>query len=140
MGPCGEPAANETYGDIDCLGTTACDAATGYDGPSGVGAPKGLGEFKSKATSLVTQTTATLSARVNPDGQTVTECKFEYGTSTSYGASAPCKTLPGSGSSPVAVSALLTTGLTANTEYHFRISATNTAGTSRGEDVAFKTA
>jgi hypothetical protein len=83
VGPCGEPAINETYGDIDCEGTTACDAATGYDGPSGVGTPKGLGAFKSKATSLITQTTATLSARVNPDGQTVTECKFEYGTSTS---------------------------------------------------------
>jgi hypothetical protein len=41
------------------------------------------GEFKSKATSLTTQTTATLSGRVNPDGQTITECKFEYGTSTS---------------------------------------------------------
>ena len=138
VGPCGEPKINEELGDIDCEGTTACDAATGYDGPSGVGAPKGLGEFKSKATSLVTQTTATLSARVNPDGQTVTECKFEYGTSTSYGSSAPCKTLPGSGSSPVEVSAKIT-ALTPNTEYHFRISATNTAGTSKGADVTYKT-
>jgi hypothetical protein len=138
VGPCGEPAANKTYGDIDCQGTTACDAATGYDGPSGVGAPKGLGEFKSKATSLTTQTTATLSARVNPDGQTVTECKFEYGTSTGYGSSASCKTLPGSGSSPVEVSAKIT-ALTPNTEYHFRISATNTAGTSKGADVTYKT-
>jgi hypothetical protein len=88
---------------------------------------------------LTTQTTATLSARVNPDGQTVTECKLEYGTTTGYGSSAPCATLPGSGSSPVAVSALLTTGLIANTEYHFRITATNTAGTSKGADLTFKT-
>ena len=42
---CGEPAVNEQNGDVDCLGTTACDAATGYDGPSGVGAPIGLGAF-----------------------------------------------------------------------------------------------
>ena len=69
----------------------------------------------------------------------VTECTFEYGTSTSYGSSVPCSALPGSGSSPVAVSALLTTGLAASTEYHYRISATNAAGTSNGEDVTFKT-
>ena len=138
VGPCGEPAINETYGDIDCQGTTACDAATGYDGPSGVGAPKGLGEFKSKATSLTTQTTATLSGRVNPDGQTVTECKFEYGTSTSYGSSAPCKTLPGSGTSPVEVSAKIT-ALTPNTEYHFRVVTKNAGGTIEGPDVTFKT-
>jgi hypothetical protein len=130
VGPCGEPAANETYGDIDCEGTTACDAATCYDGHSGAGTPKGLGAFKSNATFLTTQTTATLSARVNPDGQTVTECKFEYGTSTGYGSSAPCATLPGSGSSPVAVSASIAAGLVANTEYHFRFTATNAAGTS----------
>jgi hypothetical protein len=131
VGPCGEPKINEELGDIDCEGTTACDAATGYDGPSGVGTPKGLGAFKSKATSLTTQTTATLSGRVNPDGQTVTECKFEYGTSTSYGASASCKTLPGSGSSPVEVSAKIT-ALTPNTEYHFRVVTKNVTGTITG--------
>jgi len=48
--PCGEPAINKKYGDIDCLGTTACDAAPGFDGPSGVGTPKGLGAFKSNET------------------------------------------------------------------------------------------
>jgi hypothetical protein len=83
-GPCGEPKINEKYGDIDCLGTTACDAAPCFDGPSGVGTPKGLGAFKSNATFLTTQTTATLNAKVNPDGKTVTECEFEYGTSTKY--------------------------------------------------------
>ncbi|HEY5342743.1 MAG TPA: fibronectin type III domain-containing protein, partial [Solirubrobacteraceae bacterium] len=123
---------------IDCLGTTACDAAIGFDGPSGVGAPKGLGAFKSNAVTFLTQTSATLNARVNPDGQTVTECTFEYGTSTGYGSKAPCKSLPGSGTSPVAVSAKVT-GLTPNTEYHFRIVATNAAGTSKGEDVTFRT-
>ena len=57
---------------------------------------------------------------------------------TSYGSSAPCASLPGSGTSPVAVSAALT-GLTANTTYHFRISATNAGGTSTGSDQAFTT-
>jgi subtilase family serine protease len=133
---CGEP--NSTYGRVDCEGTTECDAAIGFDGPSGVGTPKGLGAFKSKATSSITQTTATLSARVNPNGKTVTECEFEYGTSTSYGSKAPCKALPGSGSSPVEVSAKIA-GLTPNTEYHFRVVTTSSGGTIEGPDVTFKT-
>jgi phosphodiesterase/alkaline phosphatase D-like protein len=86
----------------------------------------------------VTQATATLNARVNPNGAEVTECKFEYGTTTSYGSSASCSTLPGSEGSPVEVSASVT-GLSANTTYHFRISATNARGTSKGSDQLFKT-
>jgi hypothetical protein len=137
-GPCGEPEVNELLGNVDCQGTLACDAATGFDGPSGVGAPKGLGAFKSNAVTLLTQTSVMLSARVNPDGQNVTECKFEYGTSTAYGSNVPCKSLPGSGTSPVEVSAKLT-GLTPNTEYHFRVVTKNAGGTTAGVDVTFKT-
>jgi hypothetical protein len=137
-GPCGEPEVNELLGNVDCEGTTACDAATGFDGPSGVGAPKGLGVFKSNAVTFLTQTSATLNARVNPDGQNVTECEFEYGTSTKYGSNAPCKSLPGSGSSPVAVSANVT-ALTPNSEYHFRVLTKNASGTVAGVDVTFKT-
>jgi hypothetical protein len=61
--------------------------------------------FKSNAVTFLTQTSATLNAKVNPDGQNITECDLEYGTSTSYSSSVPCATLPGSGSSPVPVSA-----------------------------------
>jgi hypothetical protein len=60
-----------------------------------------------KATS-VTQTTATLNATVNPNGGEVSECKFEYGTTNSYGSSESCSSLPGAGSSPVAVSESIT--------------------------------
>ena len=91
-----------------------------------------------EAASAVTQTSATLNATVNPNGGEVSECKLEYGTTTAYGSSAPCTPSPGSGSSPVAVSAAVT-GLTANTTYHFRISATNAGGTSNGSDQTFKT-
>ncbi|HME03512.1 MAG TPA: PKD domain-containing protein [Solirubrobacteraceae bacterium] len=85
-----------------------------------------------------TQTTATLNATVNPEGATVTECEFEYGPTNSYGKTASCASLPGSGTSPVELSAEVT-GLTANTTYHFRISATNAGGTSKGSDQEFKT-
>ena len=68
----------------------------------------------------------------------MSECKFEYGTTTAYGSSVPCSPAPGSGDSPVAVSASVT-GLAANTTYHFRIVATNAGGTSKGADETFKT-
>ncbi len=59
--------------------------------------------------SPVTQTTATLNATVNPNGVEVTECKFEYGTTTAYGSTAPCALpSPGRASAPVAVSAAVT--------------------------------
>ncbi len=68
----------------------------------------------------------------------MSKCEFEYGTTTAYGSRASCAALPGSGTGPVAVSAALT-GLTANTTYHFRVSATNAGGTSKGSDETLKT-
>ncbi len=134
---CGKP--NAKYGEkVDCEGTSACDARVGFDGPSGVGTPKGLGGFKSNALTLLTQTSATLNARVNPDGQNVTECKFEYGTGTGYGTSVACKSLPGSGTSPVAVSANIA-GLAPSTGYHFRVVTKSSSGTIDGPDVTFRT-
>ncbi len=59
---------------------------------------------------------------------------------TSYGKTAPCATLPGSGSSPERVTAAIS-GLSAGTTYHFRIVAENAATTTKGEgsDETFKT-
>jgi subtilisin family serine protease len=91
------------------------------------------------AASSITQTSATLNATVNPNGATVEDCHFEYGPSPSYGSSVPCVTLPGAGTSPVAVSASVE-GLSENTTYHVRIVATNSGGTSHGEDQEFITA
>jgi phospholipase C len=87
----------------------------------------------------VEQSSATLNATVNPDGANVTECRFEYGTIQSYGASVPCASSPGSGTSPVAVSAEVS-GLSAGTAYHVRVVATNAGGTSYGPDMAFTSA
>jgi DNA-binding beta-propeller fold protein YncE len=91
-----------------------------------------------KAATSVTQTTATLNASVIPNGGTVSECKIEYGTTTEYkSGSATCTPSPGSGESAVAVSASVA-GLSASTTYHFRISATNSSGTSKGADETFE--
>jgi Subtilase family len=147
-GPCGEPGVNEELGDVDCEGTTACDAAAGFDGPSGVGAPNGLSAFGgpaqlkptvvTEAASSIEATSAVLNASVDPSGETVSECTFDYGPTIAYGQSVPCSSLPGSGTSPVAVSATVT-GLEAKTAYHFRITATSPAGTSVGKDRRLKT-
>jgi hypothetical protein len=88
------------------------------------------------------QTTATVHATVNPEGVAVKECKFEYGKTTSYGSSVPCKPAAselGSGKNPVAVSASIT-GLSAGTSYDFRISASSAGGTSTGSNESFTTA
>jgi hypothetical protein len=81
---------------------------------------------------------ATLSATVNPNGETVSDCRFEYGETLAYERSVPCSSPPGSGTSQIAVSADVE-GLDARALYHFRISATNATGTSHGEDETFST-
>jgi hypothetical protein len=85
----------------------------------------------------VTDKSATLNGTVDPDGTTITDCHFEYGTTTSYGQSQPCASTP-SGSSPVAVSADIT-GLAENTTYHFRLVAANSGGSYPGSDETFTT-
>jgi PQQ-like domain len=88
--------------------------------------------------SSVTPNSLTLNATVNPNGTEVSDCHFEYGTTTLYGSSAPCTTLPGSGNSAVAVAAPVGS-LASNTTYHFRIVAANPGGTSYGVDETFAT-
>src|SRR5207248_9803026 len=105
--------------------------------PDGVPAVT-LPTVKTEPASAIAQTSATLNATVNPNGSEVSDCHFEYGTTEAYGSSAPCTPAPGSGESPVAVSAAIG-GLTANSTYHFRIFAKNAGGTSTGSDQTFKT-
>jgi hypothetical protein len=90
-----------------------------------------------KASSLAA-TSATLNATVDPEGEAISDCHFEYGRTISYGASVPCSSLPGSGEAPVPVSAEVS-GLTERTTYHFRIVATNPTATSDGADATFTT-
>ena len=84
------------------------------------------------------QTTATLNGTVNPQGYNVTNCKFNYGTTQSYGSSINCSSLPGAGKANVAVSANIT-GLAAGTTYHFQLVAANTNGENVGGDKTFPT-
>jgi hypothetical protein len=84
---------------------------------------------------------ATLEGTVNPEGQPVTSCTFEYGTSGYYGQSVPCHPDPaeiGSGSTPVPVSAEIT-GLQPGTVYHYRLVAANAGSSSQGQDQTLQT-
>ena len=87
----------------------------------------------------ITQTTATLAGTVNPNGSAVTDCHFEYGTTTTYGSSAPCvPASPGEGETAVAVTAKVS-GLSAKTGYHFKLVTENGGGEGAGLDAEFTT-
>lgn len=78
-----------------------------------------------------------MNGTVNPNGGTTT-VTFEYGTDTSYGSTATATQSPITGISSQSVSVGLT-GLTPSTTYHFRVKATNNAGTTYGDDQTFVT-
>lgn len=84
------------------------------------------------------QTSASLNGHLAPiGGEEITECSFEWGTTTAYGHTSPCAE-GGTFSSASAVHADLT-GLTPDTTYHFRLVASNSAITAHGQDQAFAT-
>lgn len=87
------------------------------------------------AATNITPFSATLNGTVNPNNSSTT-VSFEYGQTDSYGTTVPGVPSPIGGSSVTPVSADIT-GLTANTLYHFRVVATNSAGTSYGNDMIF---
>jgi PKD repeat protein len=79
---------------------------------------------------------ATISGSVDPNGAP-TSYLVEYGTSTAYGHSSQPGSA-GAGTSSVSISATLS-GLRPRTVYHYRVVATNSAGTAVGADRTFKT-
>ncbi|MBS4027063.1 MAG: VCBS repeat-containing protein [Ignavibacteriales bacterium] len=83
-------------------------------------------------------TSARLNGSVNPNGIS-TIVTFQYGLTTSYGNTIAATPSPVTGNDAVSVSALLT-GLTQNTEYHFRVVASNEfTATVYGNDETFTT-
>ena len=82
------------------------------------------------------QTSATLNSTVNPNGSSTT-VYYDYGLTTSYGSSVTYGNI-GSGTTglslPMGISSLQ-----CNTTYHFRARATNSGGTTNGNDRTFTT-
>jgi Ca2+-binding RTX toxin-like protein len=95
-------------------------------------------EVETGGAAAVKATTATIEGTVNPEGS-ATSYYFEYGPTTSYGNKIPASPKAvGTGFATVAVSQALT-GLTQGTAYHYRLVATNAAGTETGFDQTFLT-
>jgi hypothetical protein len=84
---------------------------------------------------LIASFSATLNGSVDPHGLTTT-VHLEYGTTTSYGSMTASQTKTGNTYQNVSANI---SGLMANTTYHFRMVATNSAGTTHGGDRTFTT-
>ncbi len=123
-----------------------CNAGIGWDGPTGNGTPDGPLELTGLApnahtepASAVSGTGATLNGKIEANGLPTTY-RFEYGTSTGYGSTAPSpEGSAGSGTAPQTVSTTVV-GLRPEAIYHYRVVATNSDGTTYGTDQEFDTA
>ena len=91
-----------------------------------------------QAASSVLMNTATLNGTVNANGFS-TEVYFEYGTTTNYGRLEPAIQSPLTGNKNTNVSADLTF-IKANTQYNFRVKASNAVGITYGSNMSFTTA
>ena len=88
----------------------------------------------------IEENTVKLEGSINPNVP-ATHYYFQYGTTTAYGSYAPAPPPgyeAGAGTSTIPVSASLS-GLTPNTEYHYRVVAENWVGKATGEDKTFRT-
>ena len=101
--------------------------------------PHAVAGLTTEPATNIARNTATLNAAFNGDGEE-THYFFEWGPTTSYGndSATPPGTSAGSPSTPQSLSFELS-GLTVETTYHYRIVASNAAGTSYGADQSFKT-
>jgi hypothetical protein len=95
--------------------------------------------IESESAIVLSSEAALLKADLNPTGgetaKTVS-CQFEYGTSPAYTASVPCE--PSSSTTTTVFSAHLN-GLTANTTYHYRVTAILEGEHASGPDRTFTT-
>jgi hypothetical protein len=88
-----------------------------------------------KPATNVANSSATLHGSLDPHGLTTT-VYLQYGTTTSYGHTTPTQSQTGNTFRDINADI---NGLITHTTYHFRIVATNTAGTSYGADRTFTT-
>ena len=141
----GIPSVGSLYGGIQSGWTSIPDGTTTLQSSTtwpAYGAPVPLilptaPSVTTAAPTGVTATAATLNGSVNGENNAISDCHFEWGTSTSYGNSAPCVAIPANGGSGSVTAGL--SGLAAGTTYDVRLDATNAAGTTDGNNVSFTT-
>jgi hypothetical protein len=127
-------AVDETTDTVYIVSTTGGESVHAF------GAPVFLAEVLTGSPATgITNTAASVSGSVNPEGTTVTACRFEYGLSASYGSTHSCSVAPPlTGDAAIAQAASLE-GLQPNETYHYRLVAVNGGGPSYGEDETFET-
>jgi hypothetical protein len=91
---------------------------------------------KTGPASRVSDTSETLTATVNPNGNE-TGVGFQYGITSAYGQASNTHPI-GTGNKPVTVTSTIT-GLTPGTVYHYHVIALNKAGSASGADRTFTT-
>jgi len=97
--------------------------------------PTGAPIVTTNAATNVARNSATLNGLLYPHGLS-TSVNFQYGPTTSYGSTTPTQTRTGNTYQNISANI---GGLMANRVYHFRIKATNMAGTRFGNDRTFTT-
>jgi hypothetical protein len=97
--------------------------------------PTGPGIVATSPATNVASFSATLNGTVNPNGL-ITAVHFDYGITTNYGSSTATQNYQGSTTQNVTANL---SSLTAGARYHFRIVASNSAGTTYGADRSFTT-
>jgi hypothetical protein len=114
----------------------ASNASTTAKGADGVFATQPPPSIDGVSVANLTASAGDLTAEIDPNGLETTYL-FEYGTSTEYGSRIPTSPQPiGAGSADVSKTQHIT-GLAPDTVYHWRVIASNAAGTTTGVDHTF---
>jgi hypothetical protein len=121
---------------VSCLSAGFCVAVDTFGDTIAATLPAPVAATGSGAAS--SQTTASVAASVNPNDAALSDCHFDYGPTTAYGATAPCTVVPSATGGNQSVVAALG-GLNAATTYHFRIAAASGVATTDGADASFTT-
>ena len=119
------------------VATSAAGTSVGSDMTFATTPAPGSPSVTTGPPTAISQTGATLGGTVNPRGS-ATKYHFEYGTTANYGKTTPLQDA-GAGGANVNVSVPVT-GLQPVTTYHYRLIASNSAGTTQGSDRTFATA
>jgi hypothetical protein len=104
--------------------------------------PAAVSNLTADVPTAATETSADLRASFDGDGTYATSYYFEWGPTPSYGNVAPVppgNTVP-AGNGRIDVPPVTIAGLEGGSTYHFRVVASNAAGTSTSADTVFKTA
>ena len=100
--------------------------------------PPSVPTVESEGDAKVRATSATLSAQVDPRGES-SEYHFEYGPTALYGTTLPAAGIGSAGDFEVYEVGSYPQSLTPDTEYHFRVVVENKHGTRYGNDQVFRT-